>query len=239
MLRGLDISRRSRTVRARSPKSPHRPASASAPPIVSLRPWPITQPPRSEPRKGYSPRPEAHRAGLCGLSRGRSSQAGLALPGRNSPAGRTTPSILLRWSNDEVTYLDKIAGKRPVEISSRVGGRKPVFHRRGQRPIPDRRRFLAALLSQGVRRRGRPDAMAEWMAGCAATSDYAEDFGETKAPSAASPHPSAMAASVSSRRSAFHRPASTWTASACRDRSTKFATPHAPSARGAGAPGKD
>ena len=78
-----------------------------------------------EPRKGYSLGQKLIELGFVAYRE--ADLRKLARPHLEELASRTYDTIhLAALVHDEVTYLDKISGRRPVEISSRIGGRKPV-----------------------------------------------------------------------------------------------------------------
>ncbi len=80
---------------------------------------------RFEPRKGYSLGQKLIELGFTAYREVDIRK--IARPYMEELASRTHDTIhLAALEHDEVTYLDKIPGKRAVEISSRIGGRKPV-----------------------------------------------------------------------------------------------------------------
>lgn len=136
-----------------------------------------------EPRKGYSLGQKLIELGFAGYRE--ADLRKLARPYLEELASRTYDTIhLAALVHDEVTYLDKIAGKRPVEISSRVGGRKPVCSTGvGKALILDRSEdFWRHCYRKEFGGEADPDAMAQWMARMRSYVglDYAEDFGENE-----------------------------------------------------------
>lgn len=92
---------------------------------------------------------------------------------------------LARWENGEVSYLDKLPGTRAVEISSRVGGRKPVISTGiGKALLLDMTDAeLASLYDRDHHLMTHPTSKEEWMRRIRAyrAGGYAYDLGEDEA----------------------------------------------------------
>lgn len=92
---------------------------------------------------------------------------------------------LARLEDGEVSYLDKLGGTRAVEISSRVGGRKPVISTGvGKALILDRTDAeLTELYRRDVHLMTYPTPEEEWMRriGLYRAGGYAFDLGEDEA----------------------------------------------------------
>ncbi|WP_237168361.1 IclR family transcriptional regulator [Paracoccus shandongensis] len=92
---------------------------------------------------------------------------------------------LARLENGEVSYLDKLSGSRAVEISSRVGGRKPVISTGvGKALILDRSRAeLAALYQSDRHLMNHPVPQEVWLErlGHYQEGGFAFDLGEDEA----------------------------------------------------------
>ena len=134
-----------------------------------------------EPRKGYALGQKLIELGFVAYREADIRK--LARPHMEELASRTHDTIpLAALVHDEVTYLDKIAGKRPVEISSRIGGRKPVCSTGvGKALILDRSEdFWRHCYRKEFGSAADPEALSEWMNMMRryVGLDYAEDFGE-------------------------------------------------------------
>lgn len=136
---------------------------------------------RFEPRKGYALGQKLIELGFSAYRE--ADLCKLARPYMEELASRTHDTIhLAALAHDEVTYLDKIPGKRAVEISSRIGGRKPVCSTGvGKALILDRSEdFWRHCYRKEAGDEAAPGAEAEWMARMRTyvALDYAEDRGE-------------------------------------------------------------
>lgn len=134
-----------------------------------------------EPRKGYSLGQKLIELGFTAYREADIRK--LARPYLEGLARRTHDTIhLAMLVHDEVTYLDKISGKRSVEITSRIGGRKPVCSTGvGKALILDRSEdFWRHCYRKEFGSEADPDALAQWMARMRTYVglDCAEDFGE-------------------------------------------------------------
>ncbi|MFE3836358.1 IclR family transcriptional regulator [Pseudogemmobacter sonorensis] len=109
-----------------------------------------------------------------------------ARPWLETLARKTRDTIhLARLEDGEVSYLDKLSGTRAVEISSRIGGRKPAISTGvGKALILDRSN---AQLTEMYRRdhhlMNYPIPLEEWSRRMESyrTGDYAFDLGEDEA----------------------------------------------------------
>ena len=92
---------------------------------------------------------------------------------------------LARLESGEVSYLDKLRGTRAVEISSRIGGRKPVISTGvGKALILDRSEAeLTELYHRDHHLMHNPVSQVEWMSRMAGyrAGGYAFDLGEDEA----------------------------------------------------------
>jgi DNA-binding IclR family transcriptional regulator len=80
---------------------------------------------RFEPRKGYSLGSKLVELGF--LAHRQSDLTALSREQLEWLAAETLDTVhLATLDGDSVVYLDKIGGQRPVEVNSRIGGRKPV-----------------------------------------------------------------------------------------------------------------
>ncbi len=80
---------------------------------------------RFEPRKGYSLGSKLVELGF--LAHRQSDLTALSREQLEWLAGETLDTVHLATLDDDgVVYLDKIGGQRPIEVNSRVGGRKPI-----------------------------------------------------------------------------------------------------------------
>jgi DNA-binding IclR family transcriptional regulator len=80
---------------------------------------------RFEPRKGYSLGSKLVELGF--LAHRQSDLTALSREQLEWLASETSDTVhLATLDGDGVVYLDKIGGQRPVEVNSRVGGRKPI-----------------------------------------------------------------------------------------------------------------
>lgn len=89
-----------------------------------------------------------------------------ARPWLEELSGKTGDTVhLARLENGEVSYLDKLSGSRAVEISSRVGGRKPVISTGvGKALILDRSKAeLADLYRSDQHLINHPVPMETWL----------------------------------------------------------------------------
>jgi len=136
---------------------------------------------RFEPRKGYALGQKLLELGFSAYRE--ADLRKLARPYMEELASRTHDTIhLAALVHDEVTYLDKIPGKRAVEISSYVGGRKPVCSTGvGKALLIDRSEdFWRHCYRKEFGDEAAPGVQGEWMARMRTyvSLDYAEDFGE-------------------------------------------------------------
>lgn len=136
---------------------------------------------RFEPRKGYALGQKLLELGFTAYRE--ADLRKLARPYMEELASRTHDTIhLAALAHDEVTYLDKIPGRRAVEISSYVGGRKPVCSTGvGKVLLLDRSEdFWRHCYRKEFGDAPAPQLQAEWMARMRTYVglDYAEDFGE-------------------------------------------------------------
>lgn len=136
---------------------------------------------RFEPRKGYALGQKLLELGFTAYRE--ADLRKLARPYMEELASRTHDTIhLAALAHDEVTYLDKIPGKRAVEISSYVGGRKPVCSTGvGKALLIDRSEdFWRHCYRKEFGDAAEPAVQAEWMAQMRryVGLDYAEDWGE-------------------------------------------------------------
>jgi DNA-binding IclR family transcriptional regulator len=80
---------------------------------------------RFEPRKGYSLGSKLVELGF--LAHRQSDLTALSREQLEWLAAETLDTVhLATLDDDSVVYLDKIGGQRPVEVNSRIGGRKPI-----------------------------------------------------------------------------------------------------------------
>lgn len=110
----------------------------------------------------------------------------LARPRLEELSRQTRDTVhLARLENGEVSYLDKLGGSRAVEISSRIGGRKPVISTGvGKALILDRSEAeLAELYRRDLHLMQNPVPEAEWLSRQAGyrAGGYAFDLGEDEA----------------------------------------------------------
>lgn len=79
-----------------------------------------------EPRKGYSLGVKLIELGFLAYRQADLPRRARATIEQLAAATSDTVHLAIR-EGDEVVYLDKLPGQRAVEISSRIGGRKPIF----------------------------------------------------------------------------------------------------------------
>jgi DNA-binding IclR family transcriptional regulator len=78
-----------------------------------------------EPRRGYRLGPRLLELGFAAYRDSDITRS--ARPGMEQLAEQTRDTIhLAMLDGDEIIYLDKIGGQRPISVNSRIGGRKPV-----------------------------------------------------------------------------------------------------------------
>jgi DNA-binding IclR family transcriptional regulator len=78
-----------------------------------------------EPRRGYRLGPRLLELGFAAYNDSDITRS--ARPGMEQLAEQTRDTIhLAQLDGDEIIYLDKIGGQRPINVNSRIGGRKPV-----------------------------------------------------------------------------------------------------------------
>jgi DNA-binding IclR family transcriptional regulator len=136
---------------------------------------------RFEPRKGYALGQKFMELGFIAYREADIRK--LARPHMEELASRTHDTIhLAALVHDEVTYLDKIPGRRAVEISSRIGARKPVCSTGvGKALILDRSEdFWRHCFRKDFAHVVAPYTQDEWLATMRSYVglDYAEDIGE-------------------------------------------------------------
>ena len=134
-----------------------------------------------EPRKGYALGQKLIELGFIAYREADIRK--IARPYMEELANRTHDTIhLAALAHDEVTYLDKIPGKRAVEISSRIGGRKPVCSTGvGKALLLDRSEdFWLHCYDKDFAHASAPYSKAEWVARMRAyvALGYTEDIGE-------------------------------------------------------------
>jgi DNA-binding IclR family transcriptional regulator len=139
---------------------------------------------RFEPRKGYSLGQKLIELGFVDYREVDIRK--IARPYMEELANRTHDTIhLAALAHDEVTYLDKIPGKRAVEISSRIGGRKPVCTTGvGKALILDRSEdFWLHCYDKDFATAPAPFEKADWIAKMRnyVGLGYTEDIGENDA----------------------------------------------------------
>jgi DNA-binding IclR family transcriptional regulator len=134
-----------------------------------------------EPRKGYALGQKLIELGFIAYREADIRK--IARPFMEELSNRTHDTIhLAALAHDEVTYLDKIPGKRAVEISSRIGGRKPVCTTGvGKALILDRSEdFWLHCYGKDFANTPAPCDKAGWVARMRSyvSLDYTEDIGE-------------------------------------------------------------
>lgn len=137
-----------------------------------------------EPRRGYRLGSKLMELGFAAYRE--SDLTRVARASLEELAARTEDTVHLAvLDGDQVVYLDKIGGKRSIEISSRIGGRKPVCSTGVGKALilnQEAEVWRAHFLRESA---GTPEAgkLAAWLArmGHYASVGYALDLGEDAA----------------------------------------------------------